>query len=90
MELRLAVWYIIEEYTGYRSSETASTNYHTRNGYVGEVYGKFSILTNVSYLKITDENYEKKMSLEMWANAQRDGRPAEHRWRPLFNAVKFG
>ena len=26
----------------------------------------------------------------MWANAQRDGRPAEHRWRPLFNAVKFG
>ena len=20
--------------------------------------------------------------LEMWANAQRDGRPAEHRWRP--------
>jgi len=26
----------------------------------------------------------------MWANAQCDGRPAEHRWRPLFNAVKFG
>jgi len=25
----------------------------------------------------------------MWANAQRDGRPAEYRWRPLFNAVKF-
>jgi len=24
--------------------------------------------------------------LEMWANAQRDGRPAEYRWRPLFNA----
>jgi len=21
----------------------------------------------------------------MWANAQPDGRPAEHRWRPLFN-----
>ena len=29
--------------------------------------------------------YKKK--LEMWANAQRDGRPAEHRWRPLFNAT---
>ena len=27
--------------------------------------------------------------LEMWANAQRDGRPAKHRWRPLFNAAKF-
>ena len=22
----------------------------------------------------------------MWANAQPNGRPAEHRWRPLFNA----
>jgi len=26
----------------------------------------------------------------MWANAQRDGRPAEYRWRPLFSAAKFG
>jgi len=26
----------------------------------------------------------------MWANAQHDGRPVEHRWRPLFNAAKFG
>ena len=26
----------------------------------------------------------------MWANAQPDGRPAEHRWRPVFNAAKFG
>ena len=26
----------------------------------------------------------------MWANAQRDGRPAEYRWRLLFNAAKFG
>jgi len=23
----------------------------------------------------------------MWANAQRDGRPAEYRWRPLFKAA---
>jgi len=28
--------------------------------------------------------------LEMWANAQRDGRPAEYMWRRLFNAAKFG
>jgi len=28
--------------------------------------------------------------LEMSANAQRDGRPAEYSWRPLFNAAKFG
>jgi len=26
----------------------------------------------------------------MWANAQRDGRSAEYRWRPVFNAAKFG
>jgi len=26
----------------------------------------------------------------MWANAQRDGRPAKHRWRRLFKAAKFG
>jgi len=26
----------------------------------------------------------------MWANAQRDGRPAEYRWRPLFKAANFG
>jgi len=28
--------------------------------------------------------------LEIWANAQRDGRRAEYMWRPLFNAAKFG
>jgi len=31
----------------------------------------------------------KKEELEMCANAQCDGRPAEYRWRPLFNAAKF-
>jgi len=30
---------------------------------------------------------EKKKELEMWADAQRDGRPAEYRWRPLFIAA---
>ena len=38
------------------------------------------------FLKMNKKYYE----LERWANAQRDGRPAEHRWRPLFNAAKFG
>jgi len=31
-----------------------------------------------------------QMSTRTWANIQRDGRPAKHRWRPLFNAAKFG
>jgi len=36
----------------------------------------------------TTHTYNTK--LEMWANAQRDGRPTKYRWRPLFNAAKFG
>jgi len=32
---------------------------------------------------------QKQQLTRMWANAQPDGRPAEHRWRPLFNAAKF-
>jgi len=39
------------------------------------------------------EIVKKDIELEltrMWANAKHDGRPAEHRWRPLFNAAKFG
>jgi len=35
-------------------------------------------------------NDTKRFKTRMWANAQPDGRPAEHRWRPLFNAAKFG
>ena len=40
---------------------------------------------SVSYEKTNFLEYEQ---LEVWANAQRDGRPAEYRWRPLFNAAK--
>jgi len=25
----------------------------------------------------------------MWANAERDGRPAKYRWRPLFNVESW-
>jgi len=38
----------------------------------------------------TQLKWAKQKQTRMWANAQRDGRPAEHRWRPLFNAAKFG
>jgi len=33
---------------------------------------------------------QHKHKLEMWANAQRDGHPAEYRWHPVFNDAKFG
>jgi len=40
-----------------------------------------------SHAAITYNEYKQ---LEMWANAQHDGRPAEYRWHPLFNAARFG
>ena len=41
-------------------------------------------------MQCSEPTCANKYKLEMWANAQRDGRPAEYRWRPLFNASKFG
>jgi len=38
----------------------------------------------------TMQHTAKHYKLEMWANARNDGHPAEYRWRPLFNATKFG
>ena len=55
----------------------------------------FEVLT-ISRLTCRTETKEQRKygkelkQLEMWANAQPDGRPAEYRWRPLFNAAKFG
>jgi len=53
--------------------------------------------THCSTLKPACENsftgwFSSKFTvkLEMWANAQGDGRPAEYMWRSLFNAAKFG
>ena len=39
---------------------------------------------------INVEQSRKETQTRMWANAQRDGRPAEYTWHPLFNATKFG
>ena len=33
------------------------------------------------------KNFFLNLKLEMWANAQCDGRPPEYRWHPLFNAA---
>jgi len=37
----------------------------------------------------TAEIRREKKKTRMWANALRDGRPAEYGWRPLFNDAKF-
>ena len=43
-----------------------------------------------AYAKIAYIEKQSNTKLEMWANAQRDGRPAKYRWRPLFDTAKFG
>ena len=45
---------------------------------------------NKEELHIRTALYQIRSLTRMWANAQPDGRPAKHRWRPLFNAAKFG
>ena len=35
----------------------------------------------------TKQTKQSSSKLEMWANDQPDGRPAEYRWRPLLNAA---
>jgi len=45
-------------------------------------------LSTAKKYEVTLTDYSNE--LEMWANAQRDGLPAKHMWRPLFNAAKFG
>jgi len=46
--------------------------------------------SNLRPLTLGEEKKEEETGKTMWANARPDGRPAEHRWRPLFNAAKFG
>ena len=49
-----------------------------------------SVQTGRTYGCIFRHPYSLYTWREMSANAQRDGRPVEYRWRPLFNAAKFG
>jgi len=48
------------------------------------------IKSNQIYFEAQNMKETKQMKTRMWANAQPDGRPAKYRWRPLFNAAKFG
>jgi len=51
---------------------------------------KVRALSDGNQLLVSDSSGGKESKrTRMWANAQRDGRPAKHRWRPLVNAAKF-
>ena len=48
------------------------------------------VRNRISICAVNHLRHRFSFTTRMWANAQRDGRPAEHRWHPLFNAAKFG
>jgi len=49
---------------------------------------KLHLLTQMLHA-VLPTNTQNRLKLEMWVDAQPDGRPAEYRWRPLFNAAKL-
>ena len=53
------------------------------------VFYKWSYFTHIE-VQVSVFLSNKWYKTRMWANAQRDGRPSEYRWCPLFNAEKFG
>ena len=67
-------------------TDTAILNFKT-------VYYNLSNIKNGHYVEQTSLEVvvqaRNSVELEMWANAQRDGRPAEYRWRPL-STLQFG
>jgi len=62
---------------------------HLENRIEPSVCGGDAVLQQIS-VTTCYYYYVKRYQTRMWASAQRDGRPAEHSWRLLFNAAKFG
>ena len=54
-------------------------------------YSRPAVSNNVCMINVSIiwgcDKVQNLTKLEMWANAQRDSRPAEYRWRPLLNAA---
>jgi len=46
--------------------------------------------TKANIYKKQKDTITQNKHTRMRTNAQRDGRPVEYRWHPLFNAAKFG
>ena len=68
------------------SSGTGSSGWSRKNGRKMVVVWWWCGIWKATWVKYFWTMVYKE--LEMWANAQRDGRPAEYRWHPLFNAAK--
>ena len=63
-------------------------------GHFRDVLHSQSLGSVLKKLNLTQQKHTYTNKLQhktrMWTNAQRDGHPAEYRWRPLLNAAKFG
>jgi len=53
------------------------------------LYHVLEKIFNINSFQIAAECI-KLFVTRMWVKVQRDGRPADYRWRPLCNAAKFG
>jgi len=67
----------------------------TKKVFLNSIFNEMLLRTVCQVLCQTHNQWIKQIntritSTRTWANAERDGRPAEYRWRPLFNAIKFG
>jgi len=69
--------------------DNAPTDHVTRYVTIGLIRPHVGLYIRIVH-KLTATWPNNNKLTRMWANAQLDGRPAEHRWRPLFNAAKFG
>jgi len=77
MAMKKAMMTLTKEFSNFQATRT--TNFFV-----------LQKLANDSIQQCEEKNSYIKYMTRMWANAQRDGRPAIYRWRPLFNAAKFG
>ena len=78
-------------------STTASIQWWTDRSWRGKPENKWK--AQKIWRSTSDKQWQKNSCFRwkavhsltrMWANVQRDCRPAVYRWRPLFNAAKFG
>ena len=49
-----------------------------------------ALYTVVNVVMLTTSIAANLRETRMWADAQRDRRPAKHRWHSLLNTAKFG
>jgi len=71
--------------------DLSSTVHHFANAFLMKNALRGSDASDAVFHRSPISFHTKRFLLtRIWANDQRDGRPVEYRWRPLFNAAKYG